>query len=252
VLALAGAAGLAAAVLLVPKPPAPKFDAPARLAVRLEARAPGAPLLAGYWSTYLLSAHQRPRTMLPPVPCEGRQVRAPWWVAEMPRHRWVVVGHTYECPDAGPANSPAPWVYQYGVLLRLVRGRWERGAGVTFSLYENATARAVAHTAQPAADAWHYCDAGAVLRLGFPARPTARVMVARVVRTPAVVLLAAPVFADGRVGQPVAMRQTGRLHSADLRADGAPLVGARITAGRPAPDTDPQKCQAAASIVVGE
>ncbi|HET7229622.1 MAG TPA: hypothetical protein VFJ16_06440, partial [Longimicrobium sp.] len=221
VLALAGAAGLATAVLRLPPAPKPRADAPAGLAARLQARAPGAPLLAGYWSTYVLAAHQRPQTMLEPVPCEGRQVRAPWWAADLPRHRWVVVGHTYECPDAGPADSAAPWVYQYGVLLRLVRADWESGAAFHVSLYENATARAVAHTEAPAAAAWRYCDAGAALRVGFAARERAEVMVARVVRSPDAVLLAAPVFADGRVGRPAPMRRTGRLHRAELRAAGA-------------------------------
>jgi hypothetical protein len=251
VLALAGAGGLAAGVLLMPTPRArAKITAP--LATRLEARAPGAPLLAGYWSTYVLAALQQPRTMLDPVPCEGRMVRTPWWAGELRRHRWVVVGHTYECPDAGPRDSPAPWVYQHGALLRLVRGRWDEGAGLTVSLYENATARAVAHTAEPAAAAWRYCDAGAALRLSFPAREGAQVMVARLVRSPHPTLLAAPVFADGRVGPPVPMHATGRLHRAELRADGAPLVGARITVQRVAPLKDWMTCLAANSFVVGE
>ncbi|HEX2080989.1 MAG TPA: hypothetical protein VHG08_25015 [Longimicrobium sp.] len=250
VLALAGAAGLAVGVLRVPAASGARLDA--RLAARLEARAPGAPLLAGYWSTYIFAALQRPETMVQPVPCEGRQDRTPWWSSELRRHRWVVVGHTYECPDAGPRDSPAPWVYQHGALLRLVRARWDQGAGVTLSLYENATGRAVSHEAEPAAAGWRYCDAGAALRLRFPARGGAQVMVARVVRSPGATLLAAPVFADGRVGPPVRMHAMGRLHRAELRADGAPLVGARITVQRATPPKEWQTCQAAASFVVGE
>jgi hypothetical protein len=252
VLALAGAAGLAAGVLRVPAAYGPRPDAPARLAARLEARAPGAPLLGGYWSTYVVSALQRPETMLEPVPCEGRMVRTPWWAGELHRHRWVVVAHSYECPDAGPRESPAPWMYQHGALLRLVRARWEQGAGLTFSLYENVTARAVAHTAQPAAAAWRYCEAGAALRLGFPPRAAAQVMVARVVRSPGAILLAAPVLADGTVGPAVRMLETGRLHRAELRADGATLVGARITVQRVAPLKDWQTCLGAVSFVVAE
>lgn len=251
-LALAGAAGLVAGVLRVP-PPGERPEGLARLAARLEARAPGAPLLGGYWSTYVFAALQQPATMLQPVPCEGRQVRTPWWAAELRRHRWVVVvGNTHECPDAGPRGSPAPWVYQHGALLRLVRPRWDDAADVTFSLYENATARAAAHTAQPAPAVWRYCDAGAALRLSFPARTGAQVMVARVVRSPGATLLAAPVFADGRVGPPVRMEVTGRLHRAELRADGAPLVGARITVQRVSPLREWQTCRAANSFVVGE
>jgi len=252
VLAAAGAAGLAAGVWLVPAAPRPQVDVPARLAARLQARAPGAPLLAGYWSTYLLAAHQSPRSMLEPVPCEGRMMRTPWWDAELPRHRWVVAGHTYECADAGPKDAPAPWMYQHGALLRLVRAHWERGAGMEFSLYENATARALAHTETPAAATWRYCGAGAALRVGFAARPRAEVMVARGVRSPGVILLAAPLFADGRAGPPVRMLETGRLHRADLRADGAPLVGARITVARLAPDAEAPKCEVAATLVVDE
>jgi len=252
VLALAGVAGLAAGVARVPPARAAHPVAPARLAARLEARAPGAPLLGGYWSTYVLAALQRPETMLDPVPCEGRQVRTPWWADELPRHRWIVAGHTYECKDAGPLESPAPWMYQHGALLRLVRPRWEAGAGLTWSLYENATARAAPHTAEPAADGWRYCNAGASLRLSFPARREALVMVARVVRSPGAIMLAAPVFADGRIGPPVRMDAIGRLHRAELRADGAPLVGARITVQRTAPMKEGQTCLGANSFVVNE
>lgn len=248
VLALAGAAGLAAAVLRVPAP-GPRTDVPVKVASRLEARAPGAPLLGGYWSTYVLSALQQPGTMLPPVPCEGRMIRGPWWVEEMHRHRWVVAGHSYECPDAGPRESPAPWMYQHGTLLRLVRARWGGGGGLAWSLYENANARAVPHAVSPAADGWRYCE-GTALRLSFPARSGAQVMVARVARSPAATMVAAPVFADGKTGPPVPMETTGRLHRAELRANGAPLVGARIIVQRVAPVGPRQTCVAAKSIVV--
>jgi len=253
VLAVAGAMGLAAAVLRVPEVPAPRPNVPARLAARLEARAPGAPLLGGYWSTYILAALQKPETMLEPVPCEGRLVRTPWWAEELHRHRWVVVvGNSYECPDAGTREDPAPWVYEHGTLLRLARARWEQGAGLVFSLYENAAARAVPHAAVPAAAAWRYCDAGAALGLRFAPRAAAQVMVALEVRAPAATLLAEPVFADGSAGPPVPMRATGRLHRAELRAAGAQMVGSRITARPSAPVADPQTCRAVASMVVGE
>lgn len=252
VLALAGAAGLAVGALRVP-PPGQHPEGLAKLAARLEARAPGAPLLGGYWSTYVFTALQQPRTMLEPVPCEGRQVRTPWWADELRRRPWVVVvGNTYECPDAGPREAPAPWVYQHGALLRLARPRWDNASDVTFSLYENATARALAHTARPAAAGWRYCDAGAALGLSFPAREKALVMVARVVRSPGATLLAAPVFADGSTGPAVPMLVTGRLHRAELGAAGAPLVGARITVQRVAPLKEWMTCEGAASFVVAE
>lgn len=252
VLALAGAAGVVVGVMRVPEPGA-RPEGLARLATRMEARAPGAPLLGGYWNTYVFSALQQPRTMLRPVPCEGRMVRTPWWAGELPRHRWVVVvGNTYECPDTGSREAPSPWVYQHGTLLRLVTARWDNASDVSFSLYENANARALSHVAQPAAAGWRYCEAGAALRLSFPARDAAQVMVARLVRSPMPTLLAAPVFADGRVGPPVRMLATGRLHRAELRADGAPLVGARITVQRVAPIKDWMTCEGANSFVVGE
>ena len=250
-LALAGAVGLAVGALRVPVSAPARPEGLANVAARLETRAPGATLLGGYWSTYVFAALQRPGTMLHPVPCEGRQVRTPWWAEELPRRRWVmVVGSTWECPDAGSRAEPAPWVYQHGALLRLVGGNLERGADVSFALYENADARAVAHTARPAADTWRYCEAGATLRMSFPARGEALVMVARVARSPAATLLAAPVFADGSVGAPVPMAATGRLHRAELRAAGAPLVGARITVQRVAPLKARQTCIAANSLVV--
>jgi hypothetical protein len=251
VLALAGAAALAVGTLRVPATAPAYPQGLANVAARLEKRAPGATLLGGYWSTYVFAALQRPGTMLHPVPCEGRQVRTPWWADELPRRRWViVVGNTWECPDAGSRGDPAPWVYQHGALLRLVHGNLERGADVSFALYENATARAVAHTTQPTAGTWRYCEAGATLRMGFSARGAALVMVARVARSPAPTLLAAPVFADGSVGPAVPMAATGRLHRVELRAAGAPLVGARITVQRVAPMKERQTCIAANTLVV--
>jgi hypothetical protein len=253
VLALAGAAGLAAGVLRLPATVPARPEALIRVAGRLEARAPGAPLLGGYWSTYIFAAFQHPGTMMEPVPCEGRLVRTPWWAEELHRHRWVVVvGSTYECPDTGTRDAPAPWVYQHGTLLRLVRGGLEPGADVSFALYENANARAVPHAAQPMVAGWRYCEVGAALRLSFAARGAALVMVARVARSPGAILLAAPVWADGRVGPPVPMQMTGRLHRAELRGDGAPLVGARITVQRADPPRSRQTCEGAASFVVGE
>lgn len=253
VLALAGAAGLAVGVLRVPPATGARPEGLARVAARLEAQAPSAPLLGGYWSTYVFAALQRPGTMQPPVPCEGRMVRTPWWAGELRRHRWVVVvGNTYECPDAGSRASPAPWVYQHGALLRLARPGLAGGTDVSFALYENANARALAHTAQPVAAAWRYCEAGAALRLSFPARQRAQVMLARVAKSPAAILLAAPIFADGRVGPAVRMLATGRLHRAELRADGALLVGARITVQHAAKASERQTCMGANTFLVGE
>jgi hypothetical protein len=251
-LALAGAAGVAAGVLRVPSVHR-GGDGPASVAARLEALAPGAPLLGGFWTTYAFSARQRPGTMLTPVPCEGRSVYAPWWLASLRRAPYAVVAHTQECEGFGTPGSPAPWIHEHGTLLRLSRPRVAAGAGLTFSLYENVTARALRRAAVPADTAWRYCDPGAALRLSFSPHARAQVIVARAFRSQAASLFAAPVLADGTTGAAVRMARVGRLYRAELRGDRSPVVGARITA-RPAPPiVDVAKCTGVkAYVVAGE
>lgn len=250
-LALAGAAGVAAAVLHVP---AAKHrpDVPARVAAQLEALAPGAPLLGGFWTTYAFAARQRPQTMLTPVPCEGRTVYAPWWLSSLRRQPRAVVVQTDECEGFGTPGSPAEWLHQYGTLLRLSRPRVLAGAGVSFSLYENVTARALPRTAVPADTTWRYCDPGAALRLGFPPRARAQVFAARAVRSPAAVLFAAPVLADGTTGTPVTMAAAGRLYRAEVRGERARVVGVRITARPSEPVADRSACRGVETHVMPE
>jgi hypothetical protein len=241
-LALAGAAGLIVGALLVPSTKRPA-DGVTRVAARLETLAPGAPLLGGFWSTYAFAARQRPATMLIPVPCEGRSVYAPWWVESLRRQPRAVVVQTNECQGFGTADSPSPWVYEHGTLLRLQRPHVATGAGLSFSLYENVTARALPRTAFPADTTWRYCLPGASLRLGFSPRGRALVLIARVYRSPRASLFAAPVLADGTVAAAVPMVATGRLYRAELHAERAPLVGARITARPSAPVEDLATCE---------
>lgn len=92
---------------------------------------------------------------------------------------------------------------------------------------------------------------GAELRLRFPPGRMAQVLVAQVIPSPGVTLLAAPLFADGTVGPPVRMEATGRLHRAMLRTDHVPLVGALITGTREQA-ADPKTCRLANSFVIEE
>jgi hypothetical protein len=248
-LALAGAAGVVAGVLRVPSVNR-GYDVPTRVAARLEALAPGAPLLGGFWTTYAFSARQRPETMLIPVPCEGRSVYAPWWVPNLRREPYAVVAWTGECDGFGTRGTPAPWIHQHGTLLRLSRPHLVAGAGVNFSLYENVTARALPRTAAPADTAWRYCDPGAVLRLGISPRARAQVFVVRAVRSPAASLFAAPVFADGSTGAAVQMARSGRLYRAELGGERTPVVGARITARPSGRVDDVGKCTGVKAYVL--
>ncbi|MFL5381914.1 MAG: hypothetical protein ACJ8GN_05310 [Longimicrobiaceae bacterium] len=248
-LALAGAAGVAVGVLRVPTVDRGK-DVPTRIAARLEALAPGAPLLGGFWNTYAFAARQRPGTMLRPVPCEGRSLYSPWWVEDLRRQPRVVVVQTTECEGFGTSDSPAPWIQERGTLLRLSRPRVAAGAGLTFAFYDNVTARTLPLTAVPADTAWRYCVPGAALRLGFPARPNVRVFAARQARSPRAALFAAPVLADGTEGAAVRMVATGRLYRAELRGDRAPVAGVRITARPSGPVTDPAKCAGVKAYVM--
>jgi hypothetical protein len=248
-LALAGAAGVAAGVLRVPSAHR-RADGVTTVAARLEALAPGAPLLGGFWSTYAFAARQRPATMLTPIPCEGRSVYTPWWVPILRREPYAVVVHTQDCEGFGTADAPAPWIHEHGTLLRLSRPRLAVGAGVSFSLYENVTVRALPRSAAPADTAWRYCDPGAALRLGFSPGARAQVIVARAFRSQAASLFAAPVLADGTTGAAVRMGRVGRLYRAELRGERSPVVGARITA-RPAPPiADIAKCRGVKGYVV--
>jgi hypothetical protein len=181
--------------------------------------------------------------MLIPVPCEGRSVYAPWWVESLRRQPRAVVVQTNECQGFGTPDSPAPWIVEHGTLLRLLRPHVLAGVGLSFSLYENVTARTLPRTAFPADTAWRYCLPGAALRLSFPPRTRALVLVARKLDSPRASLFAAPVLADGTVAAAVPMVATGRLYRADLHATRAAMVSVRITARPSAPVEDLATCE---------
>jgi len=249
VLALAGAVGVAAGVLRVPTANRGP-DVPTRVARRLEALEPGAPLLGGFWTTYAFSARQRPGTMLIPVPCEGRTVYAPWWLPSLRRAPRAVVTQTDECEGFGTRGSPAPWIYEHGTLLRLSQPHLAAGAGANFSLYANVTARALPRTAVPADTTWPYCLPGAALRLSFVPRARAQVIVARAVRSPHASLSATPILADGSEGAAVPMIATGRLYRAELGGERTRVVGARITARPSGPIEDLVTCKGVNAFVL--
>jgi hypothetical protein len=170
-------------------------------------------------------------------------------VPSLHRAPYAVVANTRECEGFGTPGSPAQWIHEHGTLLRLSRPRLAVGAGVTFSLYENVTARALPRTAVPADTAWRYCDPGSALRLSVPPAARAQVIVARAFRSQAASLFAAPVLADGTTGAAVQMVRLGRLYRAELRGEHSPVVGARITA-RPAPPIDTSKCTGVKAYVL--
>jgi hypothetical protein len=135
-------------------------------------------------------------------------------------------------PEAGPAEAPAPWLFQYGTLLQLEQPRWDAGAKRTFSLYRNALADAQPHTLAPALAEWRPCVPGSSLTLSFPPRAQALVFAVLPGKQGPVTLTAEPLFVEGSgpAPAPVALRANGRLHWASLEGGGALLRGVRLTA----------------------
>ncbi|XXF77847.1 hypothetical protein P2318_33075 [Myxococcaceae bacterium GXIMD 01537] len=218
-------------------------------AERIARRLPGAPLLGGYWNTYVFPPLQTEGALVP-MPCEGQYQRTVWLTRDLIRHPRVLV-EPVDCPGAGTAEAPAPWFFQHGVLLRLEQPRWDAGAGRTFSLYRNASGDSQPHTAEPALSGWKPCQPGASLTLSFPPRAQAHVFVALAGTEYPVTLTAEPLAAEGPTLAPVVLRAQGKLHEARLEGGGALLRGVRLTAS-PAP-ADSEKmgaCRAEASFVL--
>jgi hypothetical protein len=228
-----GALALAVGAWSLPAPAVnPEFTELQATATRLAQLKPGAPLLGGYWETYVLSSLQPEGTLIP-VPHEDSYQRTVWWARELKNHPEVLVEHT-DFPAAGPAEAPEPWIFQHQTLLRLEHPRWQHGAGRTFSLYRNVNAASLPHTAEPAASAWNLCGPGSSLTLTFSPRERALVMVGLWRSRPEVTLTAQPlVEGSGPPPAPVQLRANDRLHRILLEAHGAPLRGVRLTASPP-------------------
>jgi hypothetical protein len=145
---LLGTLGLCAAVLVL-LPRAGKNLDYARLqrtARALGERAHGAPLLDGYWGTYLFAALAPPGALLP-LPSSGDYNRMPAYEAALASAPEVVVGHR-KVPS-GPPGSEPQWLFQYGTLLERREPRFLSDGVDSFSLYRPRAVKDMAYQAHP-------------------------------------------------------------------------------------------------------
>ncbi len=116
--------------------PDPRFERLSRTAAALAARAPGSPLVNGYWGSYVFTALLAPGKLVS-IPAEGDYLRTPFDLAALRRAKTVVLG------EAGPLaaydGKPPPRIIEYGVELRLVLPELYRDGSEAFALYANAT-----------------------------------------------------------------------------------------------------------------
>ncbi len=230
VLVVLGALALAGGAWALPPPVLnPHFFELETTAHRLEQHKPGVPLLGGYWTTYLMRSLQGEGALIP-VPHEYEYRRTVWWDRELKKHPEVVVEHL-DFPASGTAEAPAPWLFQYGTLLRLVQPRWEQGAGRTFSLYRNALTEGEPHSLEPKLADWNLCMPGASLTLSLTPRPRALVLVPIHGGIPPVTITAEPLAVEGSGAAPAPfpLSAVDRLHRGVLDGGGAMLRGVRLT-----------------------
>ena len=231
-----GVLGIAVGAWALPPPQVhPEFPELQATATRLAQLKPGAPLLGGYWETYVFASLQPEGTLLP-VPHEDSYQRTRWWADELKNHSEIIVEHS-DFLAAGLAETPEPWMFQYQTLLHLEHPRWLRGAGRTFSLYRNANAASQPHTTEPAVSKWNICEPGSSLLVKFSApQERALVMLGLWRSGPPVVFTAQPLVEGSAAPPPaVTLQSNNRLHRALLEAapGGAPLSGVRLTASQP-------------------
>ncbi len=131
---------LAAALVagLPRRSPDPDYARRSETARALLAKAPGSPLLDGYWGSYVLAALAPPRALVPIV-TEGEQNRTPFDLPALRSARTVVVGSGGKLAAILKPRPPT-WLWQYGVVLRLVEPELYASGPDTFALYRNATA----------------------------------------------------------------------------------------------------------------
>jgi hypothetical protein len=230
VLAAMGVLALAGGAWALPAPQlSPEYAELKRTAERLAQRMPGAPVLGGYWHTYVWPGLQ-PQGALLPIPREGDYQRTVWFARALKRQPRALVEHS-DFPEAGSPEAPAPWLFQYDTLLRLEQPRWDTGAGRTFSVYRNVLPQALPITPEPALAAWKPCAPDASLTLTFAPRAQAQLFVALGGTDFPVALTAQPlVEGPGPAPAPVPLQAHGRLHHATLAGGGAPLRGVRLGA----------------------
>jgi hypothetical protein len=122
----------------------PQYPPLMKTAVDLSQKAPSRVLLGGFWETYVFAGLD-PKGVLIAVPAEGQYVRIPWSIDAIKRSDLVIVEHGLEfersrnipAPDLGTAETPKPYLVQYGVPLRLINPRWYVNDRFVFSLYRN-------------------------------------------------------------------------------------------------------------------
>ncbi|MCE9616378.1 MAG: hypothetical protein K8T26_19065 [Lentisphaerae bacterium] len=118
-----------------PNRSSPDFACLRDVARALEARAPGAVLLGGYWQTYVFSSLQAGDRALTPLPFAGQEGRTPWNRDALPLADLVVV--EYACSNLGTAGELPLRLSQHGCELELVKSRWLVRAPYAFALYRN-------------------------------------------------------------------------------------------------------------------
>jgi hypothetical protein len=145
---LLGTLGLCAAVLVL-LPRAGKNLDYARLqrtARTLGERAPGAPLLDGYWGTYVFAALAPPGALVP-LPSSGEYNRMPAYEAALASAPEVVVGQRKVL--SGPEGSEPPWLFQYGTLLERREPRFLSDGVDSFSRYRPRAVTDMPYQAHP-------------------------------------------------------------------------------------------------------
>jgi hypothetical protein len=124
----------------------PSYARLQRTARALAERAPGAPLLDGYWGTYVFAGLAPPGGLVP-LPRTGDLNRTPANAAALATTPLVVVGH--QDLLSGPEGSEPPRLFQYGTPLQLVEPRFFSDGVDAFSSYRPLQVEDVAFRAEP-------------------------------------------------------------------------------------------------------
>lgn len=116
----------------------PGFAAQREFALRLASTGASPLLLNSYWGTYVYEALA---PTLRTLPLEGQSDRLPWREAELAHETTVLVGSRSPLPE-----TPATWIFQYGVLLTLEHPGVLSSADENVSLYRRVPRREVPST----------------------------------------------------------------------------------------------------------